>query len=467
MFQPNSYCKEAYMASTQKAAQPSRSGYRWVVLSTIFVGYVICMADRSNIGAVLPMMRSEFNISNFEAGAVSSLFFLGYAVSQIPAGLVMGKFGTRKIVSVAILGFSIVTFLMGHVGGALALLILRLFLGLIEGPTPVGMTSTINSWFPLKEKGIATGVYIGSTMVAPILVPIVSVFLAQAFGWRSVFIWFSVPGFIMALVFYLVVRSHPRESGHVNKAELEYIEGDKNGSKTTAVDFGNMGWIDKAIRLRQGRRLRRNGEVLKSWNIWGVTLAYFCMNNVLYGMITWIPDYLKSARGYGTISMGWMSSTPYIGGLIGAVLGGFVSDRIFRGRRKPAMLITALMTAVMMAILLITPNSTALLAIVLILAGFFLNIGWSGFTSFAMNMTTDSTYPFAISIINSGGNLGGFFAPLIVGALLDATHNYTVAFSYFVLILVLAFFILLTLTEFKPAVELRKDEAVKVGATAE
>ncbi|WP_219997344.1 MFS transporter [Bifidobacterium asteroides] len=158
-----------------------------------------------------------------------------------------------------------------------------------------------------------------------------------------------------------------------------------------------------------------------------------------------------------------MSSTPYIGGLIGAILGGFVSDRIFRGRRKPAML----MTAVMMAILLITPNSTALLAIVLILAGFFLNIGWSGFTSFAMNITTNSTYPFAISIINSGGNLGGFFAQLIVGALLDATHNYTVAFSYFVLILVLAFFILLTLTEFKPAVEPRKDEAVKVETAAE
>ena len=84
-----------------------------------------------------------------------------------------------------------------------------------------------------------------------------------------------------------------------------------------------------------------------------------------------------------------------------------------------------------------------------------------------MNMTTDSTYPFAISIINSGGNLGGFFAPLIVGALLDSTQNYTVAFSYFVLILVIAFFILLTLTEFKPGVESRNDKAVEVEATAE
>lgn len=448
------------MSDSREANPIRRSGYRWIVLSTIFVGYVICMADRSNIGAVLPMMKGEFHISNFAAGAVSSFFFLGYAISQIPAGLIMGKYGTRNIVSTAILAFSIITFLMGHVGGAVALLVLRLLLGLLEGPTPVGMTSTINAWFPTKEKGIATGVYIGSTMVAPILVPIISVFLAESFGWRSVFIWFSVPGFIMALVFFLVVRSRPEQSKHVNKAELAYIRGGADRETSTGqVDFGHMGWIDKLIRLRRGKVLSGNSQVLRSWNIWGVTLAYFCMNNVLYGMITWIPDYLKNARGYGTISMGWMSSTPYIGGLVGAVLGGFVSDRFFRGRRKPTMLVTALMTSVMMAILLITPNNTALLACVLILAGFFLNIGWSGFTSFAMNMTTTKTYPFAISIINSGGNLGGFFAPLIVGALLDMTHNYTVAFSYFVLILILAFVILLTLTEFRP--ESRRGQEVE------
>lgn len=68
-------------------------------------------------------------------------------------------------------------------------------------------------------------------------------------------------------------------------------------------------------------------------------------------------------------------------------------------------------------------------------------------------MTIDSTYPLAIPIINSGANLVGFFAPLIVGALLNITHNYTVAFSYLVLILVIVFFILLTLTEFKPGIE--------------
>ncbi len=83
----------------------------------------------------------------------------------------------------------------------------------------------------------------------------------------------------------------------------------------------------------------------------------------------------------------------------------------------------------------------------LALTGFFLNVGWPMFTAYAMGLTSSKTYPFAISIINSGGNLGGFFAPIIVGMLLDRTGSYTVAFSYFVVVLLIAFVLLISLTE--------------------
>ena len=89
------------------------TAYRWVVLAIIFLGYVVCMADRSNVGAVLPYIKDEFHISNFASGAISFFFFLGYAISQIPAGLMMEKWGVRSIVSIAVLLFSIVTFAMG------------------------------------------------------------------------------------------------------------------------------------------------------------------------------------------------------------------------------------------------------------------------------------------------------------------------------------------------------------------
>lgn len=445
-------------ATKLSAALTEPSRYRWVVLTLIFFGYVVCMADRSNIGAVLPFIQDEFEVSNFAMGAVSSFFFLGYALTQIPAGLAIGKFGTRGIVSVSILLFSIVTFAMGYATTAVALIVLRLLLGLTEGATPVGMTSTINSWFPTKEKGLATGVYIASTQIAPIFVPILAVVIATNFGWQAVFHWFAIPGFVIAILFYLIVRSRPEQSKHVNEAELAHIRGDEGAESSPAREYGTMGWLDRFIRVRDEAPLLSNRAVLRSWNIWGVMLGYFFMNNVLYGMITWFPKYLKDGRGFDVMTMGLVAACPFIGGFIGAILGGYISDRVFRGRRKPLMLVTAFMTPIMMAFVLLVPNNTGLIVLTLVLTGFFLNIGWSAFTSYAMNLTSTKTYPFAISIINSGGNLGGFVAPMAVGALLDATGNYTIAFSYFIVVLVIGFALIMTVREVRPRAKSELEE---------
>lgn len=426
--------------------KPTR--YRWVVMTVIFVAYVVCMADRSNIGALLPFIQDEFTISNFQVGAISSFFFLGYAISQIPAGLIMGRAGTRRMVTIAILAFSAITLAMGFTTTAIGLLLLRLALGLSEGPTPVGMTSTVNAWFPPREKGTATGIYIVSTQFAPIIVPPIVAALAVAAGWRHVFIWFAIPGFLVAILWWFVVRSHPKDSRRVNAAELAHIQDE---SARVARDDRPMPRIDRFIRYRHVPVLDTNTKVLRSWNVWGDTLAYFFMNNVLYGMLTWIPSYLVAERGYTFIKMGFVASAPAIGGLIGALAGGLVSDRVFRGRRKPTMFLTAGCTAVMMVVVLTVPQNTPLVVGSLVLTGFCLNLGWPMFTAYAMGLGTAKTYPFTISIINSGGNLGGFFAPMIVGALLDASGgSYSVAFSYFVVVLVAAFFLLATLVEPKP-----------------
>ena len=161
-----------------------KTKYRFVVLTMIFLVYAINYADRTNIGAVLPFIIDEFHINNFEAGAIASMFFLGYAVSQIPAGFFIAKRGTRGLVSLSIFGFSAFTWLMGTVSSVFGLKLVRLGLGLSEGPCPVGLASTINNWFPPKEKATATGVYIAATMFAPIIVPPLAVWIAVTWGWR-------------------------------------------------------------------------------------------------------------------------------------------------------------------------------------------------------------------------------------------------------------------------------------------
>ncbi|WP_251258646.1 MFS transporter, partial [Enterobacter hormaechei] len=82
----------------------------------------------------------------------------------------------------------------GTATSVLGLKCIRLRLGLTEGPCPVGLASTINNWFPPKEKATATGVYIAATMFAPILVPPLAVWIAMTWGWRWVFFSFAIPG---------------------------------------------------------------------------------------------------------------------------------------------------------------------------------------------------------------------------------------------------------------------------------
>jgi sugar phosphate permease len=129
-----------------------KTNYRFVVLALIFIVYAINYADRTNIGAVLPFIIDEFHINNFEAGAIASMFFLGYALSQIPAGFFIAKKGIRGMVALSIFGFSAFTWLMGTATSVLGLKFIRLGLGLTEGPCPVGWHQRSITGFHQKRR---------------------------------------------------------------------------------------------------------------------------------------------------------------------------------------------------------------------------------------------------------------------------------------------------------------------------
>ena len=418
-----------------------KSNYRFVVLSLIFIVYAINYADRTNIGAVLPFIIDEFHINNFEAGAIASMFFLGYSLSQIPAGFFIAKKGIRGLVALSVLGFSAFTWLMGTAGSVL---------GLTEGPCPVGLTSTINNWFPAKEKATATGVFIAATMFAPIIVPPLAVWIAVTWGWRWVFFSFAIPGLIAAALWYLLVRTRPSESRFVSEAEQEFINADKAKSSTSRQNIvlaPRFALLDKLIRVRALAPVATVKGLFTSRNILGDCLAYFMMVSVLYGLLTWIPLYLVKEKGFTFISMGLVASMPCIGGLIGAIAGGFISDKLLGRRRKPTMMFTAVTTVVMMLIMLNIPENTLAVCTGLFFVGFCLNIGWPAFTAYGMAVADSKTYPIAASIINSGGNLGGFVSPMVAGFLLDYTGGFNAVFIYFGICAAIGLLIIFTLDE--------------------
>jgi MFS transporter, ACS family, glucarate transporter len=86
-------------------------------------------------------------------------------------------------------------------------------------PLPLSLLSTINNWFPSKEKGTATGIFLAAAKFGPVIVPPIGALLIAAFGWRSIFYGFAVPGFFLALIWLMMVSDDPKQSGRVEPGD--------------------------------------------------------------------------------------------------------------------------------------------------------------------------------------------------------------------------------------------------------
>jgi len=442
--------QEILAKKDQEVAQ-KKTRFRWVVAAMAFIVYMIAGADRANIGVVVPFIKDSFKLTNTDIGAMTSLFYIGYAIIQVPAGMYFGKAGVRKAYSLAIILTSLATFFMGFATSIFHLKAARLLLGFAEGPLNIGIITTINRWFPPQEKGIATGIYMSSIKFAPAVVPPLCAYIMLVFGWREVFYLFALPGFISAVLWWKLVKDDPKDSTYCSKSEIDYI----NYTSVISKDAGeikapgavkSLEWLDKIIRTQKIRPLATNKEVLHSWDIWGCALGYFFLVGITYAIMTWIPTYLVTVKKFSIMKMGFVAAAPWVGAMLGNIIGGWLSDKVFDKRRKPNMMLTAASTVGMMYSLLYAPNEPVVLACVLLLAGILLNLGYSTFLVYPMGLATKEKCPFAASIVNTAGSLGGAFAPFVVGVLLDK-FNWDMVFTFLSVSSLVTLFILFTMIE--------------------
>lgn len=428
-----------------------KTRFRWVVAAMTFLVYMIAGADRANVGVVIPFIKESFQLTNTDIGAMTSLFYIGYAIIQVPAGIYFGKAGVRKSYSLAIILTSLATFFMGVATSIFHLKAARILLGFAEGPLNIGIITTINRWFPPQEKGIATGIYMASIKFAPAIVPPLCAYIMITFGWREVFYLFSIPGFIAAALWWWLVKDDPKDSPYCSKTELDYITSTSvvskdDGENKTLRSTKSIKWLDKFIRVKKIRLLATNQEVLGSWNVWGCALGYFFLVGITYAIMTWVPTYLVTVKKFSIMKMGFVAAAPWIGAMLGNIIGGWLSDKVFDRRRKPNMMLTAASTVGMMYSLLYAPNDPFVLATVLLLAGILLNLGYSTFLVYPMGIATKEKCPFAASIVNTAGSLGGAFAPFAVGVLLDK-FNWDMVFAFLSVSSLMTLFILITMIE--------------------
>lgn len=409
------------IASHKTPETKSASHFRWVVVSLIFVIYAIAAADRANIGFALPFIRKDFAMSNTEAGALLSLFLWGYAAAQIPSGLAVERFGVSRLFSWAMLLTSGFTALTGLSSSPLMLQASRFGLGLAEGPLPIGIGTTINNWFAPKEKGTASGIFLSSVKFGPVIVPPLAALVVSYWGWREIFYVFAVPGVLLAIVWYLLVPDRPSQSRFCSREEQDIIaDRTPAGSAGPSRSHSDFGLLDRLIRARRiTTPLRTKAEVFGSWDIWGAALGYSFQLGISNYLLAWIPTYLITVKKFTIAGTGLVAAAPWIGAVVGNLVGGWMSDRLFDKRRKPGMMFSALATVGTMYALVQSPSDPTAFAALLFVTGVLLSIGFSAYMAYPMGLASKTTYPVANAVVNMGGQIGGACAPLIAGIMLD------------------------------------------------
>lgn len=163
--------------------------------------------------------------------------------------------------------------------------------------------------------------------------------------------------------------------------------------------------------------------------------------------MAWLPTYLLKERGMSLMNMGLFAAISGFGNFLGFLGGGWASDRIWGGRRKPMMFFAAIALAVTMYCLANVPNSQAILGVLLFFSGMLGSSAMSVYTSYPMGLTTSKAYPTAVGVVVTGGALGGFFSPVLAGMLLDHFKYFSIVFGFFGLTALMTFVVALTLVE--------------------
>jgi sugar phosphate permease len=389
------------------ALRPTKT--RWVVLFLISLMYLICYMDRSNISVAAPEIAQQFGLSKSAMGLILAAFTWAYALGQVPAGWLGDRFGPKRVLTIIMVLWSLTIVMSGAALGFATLLGARFLLGLSEaGAFPVASRG-MQLWFPRIERGRIQGTTHFFSRFAVAITPFIAGSILLAFGWRAIFYIFGSLGAVWAIGFSLFYRNIPEDHKGVNRAELAQIRG-----------LNPDGTIKKPAVTKLATPWRR---ILLSPNMWFISLGYFCFFFGSNFYLTWYPTYLREHLGLSIRSLGFWGSIPLFAGMAGDIVGGSLSDMIFKrtGKAKLARRVVAAPGFILAGIFVIpaalTSNTTYS---ILLLAASFFCLEWVIGPAWAVPMDVGGQFSGTVTgIMNMVGALGGATTAVVYGSLFN------------------------------------------------
>jgi MFS transporter, ACS family, tartrate transporter len=376
----------------------------------LFLLYVVAYLDRINVGFAILQMRGQFRISDADYGRAAGMFFAGYFFFQVPSNLILEKVGVRRWISWLMAAWGIISCLMILIRGPISFSVMRFLLGAAEAGFFPGMILYMKNWFPAKTRARAVAWFMAANPIAgvigsPISGALLNLHGSGLLGWQWMFIIEGLPAIILALVVFLTLADTPHEARWLKGHEKEWLLNELAEEKSSeSLVPQHSFW-----------------KVLLSRKLWLLSLVYFAVSTTMYGVTLWLPTVIRSLSGLSYFWTGAVAVIPFVVTTVAMVLIGMHSDQTGERRWHTAVPAFAAAAGLLVAAYAQAP--------VIVVAGIGLGLAlaesmvgpfWASATSSMAGLSAAT----GIAVINSLGNLGGYFGPDIIGFFRSANGGF-------------------------------------------
>ena len=382
------------------ALQQALSKIRWRILPFVALMFAMAIIDRSNIGFAKHALQADTGLSNAAFALGAGIFFIGYAVFEVPSNLMLHKIGARIWLSRIMVTWGLVSAAMMFAHDETSFYILRFLLGVAEAGLSPGVVLYLTYWFPQNQRGSAYGIYYFGVPVSLMVGGPVSGWLLESAqfgltGWQWMFVTEGLAASIIGVFAFFYLTDKPRDAKWLNTEEKAAIEHELEKEQLQKATKGPSSW----------RAAMFNPVVLY------FTLIYFTIQVSVYGVLFYLPTRIAELLGTGIgLKVGALTSIPWIATVCMLYLVTRHADRKGQQTRYAALMLA--MAAVGMIGSTLSGNLVLVIMAFCVAAAGFITVQplfWTLPTRFLGGAAAAS----GIAVIGALGNLGGFLAPTV------------------------------------------------------
>lgn len=396
-----------------------------MIVVSLMAGYSIVYMDKSMISLAIMPIGKQFGFNTVQTGLIMSFFFLGYALMQIPCGWLADKIGAKKVLLGSLAFIAVFAFFFGAMGGLVLFIAMRFFMGLGHGGYPPSVTKSIAENFPQKKRTFVQALMLSTSGIGGILAFTLGGALIDT-NWRMAYAVLGSLYLVSVILIWFFVPSHGGNAQAQQKAEAEAAAGDLAAAKADAPKVGFK-------------------DVLKNRNVVVLFIAMVFINIMLYGQMSWMPTYIKNTFQLSTSQTGLLLAFNSIFTMLSTIFSGSLLSKLFLGRERVAIIGASLLTSVIIvAFTLFGKDSLVLSMILLALMSLVAMFAFAGIFTWPHKIMNPEIIGSSIAVINTGGTIGGFLAPTILGNMVKTSGgSFTSAFMFLALMTLLCALVVL------------------------